>query len=99
MRFGGDMVNRFSGCPDTVPAALLTKVLVTREDAGPSYIPRPPVAALMSALARLIVTPAITGMLLLVGVTIAARVTGDIPAAFVPTGPLSSCWHRSLPER
>ena len=99
MRFGDNVVNRFSGCPDAVPAAFLTQMLVTREDAGPSYIPRSPVAALMSALAWLIVTPAITGMLLLVGVTIAARVTGDIPAAFVPTGPLSSCWHRSLPER
>ena len=98
MRFGGDVVNRFSGRPDTVPPALLTQVLVTRKNAGPSYIPRSPVAALMPALARLIVTPAVTGMLLLVGVTIAARVTGDIPAAFVPTGPLSSCWHRSLPE-
>lgn len=77
MRFGDNVIYRFSSCSDTAPTTLLTQVLVARKDAGPSYIPRSPVASLMPALTGLIVTPAITGMLLLVGITIATRITGD----------------------
>lgn len=81
-----------------MPPTLLAYVLVTRQYASAAYFPRPTVATLMAALTCLMVTPAITGMLLPVCVTVAAAIISQGGAALMTAGSLSACGHgrRSL---
>lgn len=80
-----------------MPPTLLAYVLVTRQDASTAYFPRPAIATLMAALASLMVTPAITCMLLPVCITVAATVISQGSAAFMTAGSFSACGHVRRP--
>lgn len=95
--FGYDVIDRCGLAADAIASALLAYVTVAFKDAGAPYLPRSAITTLMPALSWLVGTPSITCMLLPVCVAVTTAVSGYRAASFMAAGPVSSCWHQSLP--
>lgn len=97
MSFWDDMVN--AGCllRYLLPAMVLAQVLITLEYARAYDFPCSTISALLPALPGLIVTPAITGVLLAMIIAISAGVVGYSRTSSVSAWPFSSRWHSYFP--
>ena len=97
MSFWDDVVNacRFLRYP--LSAMVLTQVFITLKDTRSFNFPESPVSTFLPALSCLVVTPAITGMLLHVLFTIPAGIVGDCRTSLVSAWAFSAWWHRHRP--
>ena len=97
MSFWNDVVNAGRFLRYLLSAMVLTQILITLENTRPYDFPGPTVSTFLPALTCLIVTPAITGMLLSVLFTIPAGIVGDCRTALVSAWAFSAWWHAYCP--
>lgn len=97
MSFWNDVVNAGRFLRYLLSAMVLTQILITLENTRPYDFPGPTVSTFLPALTCLIVTPAITGMLLSVLFTIPTGIVSDCRASFVSARAFSAWWHSYFP--
>ena len=68
--FRDDVIHTFGFHTDAPAPAVLTEIFIAHQNAIAAYLPRPTIPTFLSALPWLVITPAITGVLLAMAIAI-----------------------------